>query len=115
LGPMRAPLAHRADLPQDQRAGWVEGATITEELGRLVRVKSPVPGIHSEVGDQAILGRDRRKHPCRVPLPAGLSDRGVRRVHEYAWVPIEGHADVQPTADLAQDRVDHRAVCLDAG
>ena len=110
----RGDAAHCADLPQNEGGGPIDTSAVDEEVGRLVALATKPRRVDAEVGEEAVLRRDARKHARHVALGSRHSDRLVRRGDEDARVAVEGCDDVLALADVAEDLLRHGLIRLGA-
>lgn len=81
-----------------------------QEVGRLVALAAARAGVESDVGDQAVLGRDAGEHRGVDALGAGAPDRLVRRQHEDAGMAVHRDAHAPPRARRREHPLDHLLV-----
>src|SRR4029077_9714415 len=83
-------------LPENQCGGRVDPARVPHETGCLVALTPGGPWIDSQVGEEAILGRDGGKHSRRESLHPGAANGFVRRSRIDAWVPVQAQTTLAP-------------------
>jgi len=108
------PISDRRHLPEDERGGRLHRSPVEQEVRRLEGLKPSDPGVDPEVGEQAVGGRDRRKHPRGEPLPPGSSHGLVAEVREDAGMPVESGADASTPTHRCEDLLDDLVVDLGA-
>jgi hypothetical protein len=106
-GRSRIELADDPDLPQHERAPYVEPPVVNQEIRGLEALTTGSGGVNAEVRKQAIFGRDSREHDGSVSLEPYPTHRLMRWKSENAWMPVHREANVNAGTDALQDMCDY--------